>query len=185
MSAYCEAIKQMKPETQLLHKNYHDNHYGFPITEDRELFGRLVLEINQAGLSWTTILKKENAFRLAFQNFNIKKVAKYSDIEKAALLNNENIIRNKLKIEAVVHNANVILEIQKTDSSFKCWLDKHHQNINDIEEWTKLFKKTFRFVGKEIVNEFLMSIGYLQGAHHTNCPIYKKIISTNPAWKTK
>jgi DNA-3-methyladenine glycosylase I len=73
--SYCSAIEQMTGDRKLLHKKYHDLFYGFPIHDDNELFGRLILEINQAGLSWETILKKEEAFRKAYDHFNIKKIA--------------------------------------------------------------------------------------------------------------
>lgn len=173
----------MKPEDQVLHKHYHDFHYGFPIEEDNELFCRLVLEINQAGLSWTTILKKQENFRKAFHGFNIKKVAGYKEKDINRLLNDAGIIRNKLKVEAAISNAQTILSLQKTHGSFKSWLDGHHPKTK--EEWTVLFRKTFRFTGGEIVNEFLMSTGYLPGAHEAGCPVYKKIIQTKPAWKRK
>jgi DNA-3-methyladenine glycosylase I len=163
----------LKEGEQLLHKEYHDNHYGFPIKEDNELFCRLILEINQAGLSWTTILNKQQNFRKAYHNFNIKKVAAYDEKEVKRLLNDAGIIRNRLKVAAAVENAKTVLVLQKEYGSFKKWLDTHHPMVR--EEWTKLFKKTFRFTGGEIVNEFLMSTGYLPGAHEKSCPIYKKI----------
>lgn len=165
------------------HKYYHDFEYGFPMESDDELFGRLILEINQAGLSWTTILNKKENFREAFSNFSIEKIANYTDQDKQELLQNAGIIRNRLKIEAVIHNANVILSLQKELGSFKNWLDSHHPKTK--EEWVKLFKKTFRFTGGEITNEFLMSTGYLAGCHTPDCPIYAKVVEANPAWNTK
>jgi len=176
--SYCEAVEQM--EITNIHRIYHDNAYGFPIDNDNELFERLILEINQAGLSWTTILNKQNNFKKAFHNFEIKKVASYKEKDKLRLLNNAGIIRNRLKIEATIYNANAILRLQKEFGSFKNWLDFHHPK--SIDEWTKLFKKTFRFTGGEIVNEFLMSTGYLKGSHVVNCPVYKKVIKRKPAW---
>lgn len=176
--SYCAAIETMQPgEKKLLHKNYHDKHYGFPIHDDNELFGRLILEINQAGLSWETILKKEPFFRKAYSNFNIKKVAAYTEADRERLLGDAGIIRNKLKINAAIENAKTILALQKEYGSFEKWL-KHHRTKTK-EEWVKLFKKTFRFTGGEIVNEFLMSTGYLPGAHAETCPIYKKIQQLN------
>ncbi len=171
----------MKERDFEVHKNYHDKLYGFPIESDDELFCRLILEINQAGLSWTTILHKEKNFRKAYSNFNIKKIAAYKDADVERLLNDAGIIRNRLKVFAAIHNANEILQLQKTYGSFKNWLNAHHPLTKD--EWVKLFKTTFRFTGGEIVNEFLMSTGYLPGAHDGNCPIYKKILLQNPAWK--
>jgi 3-methyladenine DNA glycosylase len=171
----------MQPEERkALHKNYHDNHYGFPIHDDNELFGRLIMEINQAGLSWETILKKETSFRKAYGNFNIGKVAAYTEKDRERLLADAGIIRNKLKINAAIENAKTILTLQKEFGSFEKWLEYHHPKTK--EEWTKLFKKTFRFTGGEIVNEFLMSIGYLPGAHSESCLIHKAILKQKPMW---
>lgn len=179
--SYCIAIETMQPgERKALHKNYHDNHYGFPIHDDNELFGRLIMEINQAGLSWETILKKEENFRNAYDNFHIKKVAAYTEKERERLLGDAGIIRNKLKINAAIENAKAILELQKEFGSFEKWLEHHHPKTK--EEWVKLFKKIFRFTGGEIVNEFLMSIGYLPGAHSESCPVHKLILKQQPMW---
>jgi DNA-3-methyladenine glycosylase I len=180
--SYCKAINNMKPDVLSLHKIYHDKQYGFPIHDDNELFCRLILEINQAGLSWTTILKKQEGFRKAYHNFDVKKVARYTAKDEQRLLNDAGIIRNRLKVNAAIENAKTILALQKEFGSFKKWLDHHHPN--DREGWTKLFKKTFRFTGGEIVNEFLVSTGYLPGAHDESCVIYKKILKVKPAWKS-
>ena len=178
---YCEYIEKLPSGPKKdLHKNYHDNHYGFPIHDDNELFGRLILEINQAGLNWEIILKKEAAFRKAFSGFDIKKVAAYKEKERERLLNDAGIIRNRLKINAAIENAKVIITLQKEYGSFEKWLEHHHPKT--LPEWVKLFKKTFTFTGGEIVNEFLMSIGYLPGTHDKNCPAYKKILKLNPMW---
>ena len=182
--SYCNAIKYIQPaERRALHKNYHDNHYGFPIHNDNELYGRLILEINQAGLSWETILKKEKSFREAYSNFDIKKVAAYTEADIARLLNDAGIIRNRLKINAAIENARAILVLQKEFRSFEKWLEHHHPKTKD--EWVKLFKTTFKFTGGEIVNEFLMSIGYLNGAHASDCPIHFQILQKKPMWLTK
>src|SRR5262249_27734731 len=165
--SYCSVIPSMEEPRRSLHKNYHDNHYGFPIHDDDELFGRLIMEINQAGLSWETILKKETSFRKAYHNFSIKKVAAYRQKDIDRLLNDEGIIRNRLKVNAAVENAKTILLLQKEFGSFEGWLNRHHPKTK--EEWVKLFKKTFKFTGGEIVNEFLMSIGFLKGAHTEDC----------------
>jgi len=178
--SYCNAIEYMPEERKALHKAYHDTLYGFPIHDDNELFCRLVLEINQAGLSWEIILKKEKAFRKAYSNFTIKKVAAYSEEDRERLLADPGIIRNRLKINAAIENAKTILVLQKEHGSFEKWLQMHHPKTK--EEWVKLFKKTFRFTGGEIVNEFLMSIGYLPGAHDTQCKIHKQIIKQKPMW---
>lgn len=181
--SYCDYIKGLAHGEKYQHRTYHDNHYGFPIDNDNELFERLVLEINQAGLSWETILNKQSGFRGAYNNFDIATVASYGDEERTRLLNDAAIIRNRLKIDAAIHNANVILSLQKEFGSFKGWLDWHHPKTK--EEWVKLFKKTFKFTGGEIVNEFLMSTGYLPGAHDEDCPIFCKIQKYNPKWMEK
>jgi DNA-3-methyladenine glycosylase I len=175
--SYCKYIETISGEKQKLHKNYHDNHYGFPLHNDDELFGRLVLEINQAGLNWEIILKKEEAFRDSFDQFSIQKVAHYSEEDRQRLLSNPAIIRNKLKINAAIENARRIILLQQEFGSFDKWLALNHPKT--LEEWTKLFKKTFLFTGGEIVNEFLMSIGYLPGSHDKECPIFKKIKNSN------
>jgi DNA-3-methyladenine glycosylase I len=177
-SSYCEAVWRMEPAN--VHVQYHDHEYGFPIHSDNELFARLILEINQAGLSWTTILNKKENFYKAFKGFDPAKVARFNEKDVEQLLQNAGIIRNRLKIEATISNAKTILQIQKEHGSFKNWLDAHHPKSK--EEWVKLFKKTFRFTGGEIVNEFLVSSGYLPGAHVPSCPIYKKVIKQKPAW---
>jgi DNA-3-methyladenine glycosylase I len=172
----------MKPGDRELHKLYHDQHYGFPILGDNELFCRLVLEINQAGLSWTTILKKQDNFRKAYRDFNIKKVAAFREKDFARLMADAGIIRNRLKINAAIENAKTILALQKEYGSFKNWLEHHHPKSR--KEWTLLFSKTFRFTGGEIVNEFLVSSGYLPGAHHKGCPVYQQVLLANPYWKS-
>ena len=179
-TSYCEYIATLKDEEQNVHRIYHDTQYGFPINSDDDLFGRLILEINQAGLSWTTILNKQENFKKAYDGFQIKKVAAYGEKDVERLLNNAGIIRNRLKIAAAIHNAQVIITLQKTHGSFKQWLDANHPKTK--AEWVKLFKQTFKFTGGEIVNEFLMSTGYLAGAHVESCPVYKKIIKSKPAW---
>lgn len=181
--SYCNYIASQSAVADQLHKIYHDTQYGFPIHDDNELFCRLILEINQAGLSWTTILKKQEGFRKAYHHFNIKKVAAYREKDIERLLNDAGIIRNRLKVHAAVENAKTILALQKQFGSFKNWLDEQHPLSK--EEWTKLFRKTFRFTGGEIVNEFLMSTGYLPGAHSENCPVYKKVLKAKPAWNKK
>lgn len=178
--SYCRAIETMTAERQALHKAYHDHQYGFPIHDDNELFCRLVLEINQAGLSWETILKKEAGFRKAYDNFDLPTVAAYTDSDRERLLSDAGIIRNRLKINAAIENAKTILRLQQEHGSFENWLRLHHPKTK--EEWVKLFKKTFRFTGGEIVNEFLMSIGYLPGAHSADCAVYAKVLASKPFW---
>jgi DNA-3-methyladenine glycosylase I len=134
-----------------------------------------MFEINQAGLNWILILKKQHNFRIAFENYNIEKVANYGERDFQRLMNDPGIIRNKLKINAAIENAKVILKIRNETGSFRKWLDIHSEKAVSPEEWTRLFKKTFKFTGGEIVNEFLMSTGYLPGAHSPQCPVYERI----------
>ncbi|WP_276963041.1 DNA-3-methyladenine glycosylase I [Bacteroides graminisolvens] len=178
--SYCTYIPEMKEPSHSLHAHYHDEQYGFPLRDDNELFGRLLLEINQAGLSWKTILKKEKAFRNAYSNYNIEEAAAYTEADRERLLNDAGIIRNRLKINAAIENAKSILMLQKEYGSFEKWLAYHHPKSK--EEWVKLFKKTFKFTGGEIVGEFLMSIGYLPGTHDADCPVYQKILEEDPMW---
>jgi DNA-3-methyladenine glycosylase I len=179
--SYCRVIESLSGEKKDLHKAYHDNHYGFPIHNDNELFGRLIMEINQAGLSWETVLKKEANFRKAYDKFNIKKIAAYTEADRKRLMADPGIIRNRLKINAAIENAKTIAGLQKQFGSFEKWLASEHPKSK--EEWVKLFKKTFRFTGGEIVNEFLMSTGYLPGAHAKDCPVYGKVLKAKPFWQ--
>jgi DNA-3-methyladenine glycosylase I len=172
---YCAYVSTITDMTDV-DKMYHDLHYGVPITDDNELFCRLVMEINQAGLSWHTILVKENNFRKAYHNFDIKKVAKYGEKDFKRLMDDVGIIRNKLKINAAIYNAQKLLEIQKEYGSFRKWLDvQAHVHLENKQSWLKLFKTNFKFVGGEIVGEFLMSINMLPHSHGTECKQYKKL----------
>ena len=180
---YCQYINTLGEGEQQLHRAYHDHQYGFPIDGDDELFGRLILEINQAGLSWTTILKKQDNFRHAYHGFSIKKIARYGETEFQRLMSDKGIIRNRLKIRATIHNAQVIEELQKEHGTFKDWLHSHLGMTR--EEWIKLFKKTFRFTGGEIVNEFLVSTAFLPGAHEKGCPVYEKVQTNTLPWLEK
>ena len=181
MTTYCEYVLA-HPEDEF-NKHHHDTEYGFPLKDDNLLFERLILEINQAGLSWITILKKADNFRKAYHGFDIGKVAQYGEEDRARLLADAGIIRNRLKVNAAIENAKRIQELQKEYGSFKDWLDANRTLSK--EEWIKLFKKTFVFTGGEIVNEFLVSTGYLPGAHDKDCPVYKKVASLRPAWISK
>ena len=177
-AAYCLAAPGSP-----LHGPYHDEEYGFPAREDAILFERLILEINQAGLSWATILKKRAAFRTAFAGFDVDRVAAFGDDDVARLMADPGIIRNRLKIAATIDNARRIQELRREYGSFAAWLDAHHPRSR--EEWVKLFKKTLRFTGGEIVNEFLMSLGYLDGAHVASCPVYARIAALAPPWSAQ
>ena len=163
-----------------LHGPYHDREYGFPIAGDAVLFERLVLEINQAGLSWLTILSKRENFRRAFDQFDLDTVAAYGPRQRERLLADAGIIRNRLKVDAAIENARRLIEIRGNHGSFAAWLDAHHPL--DKPGWVKLFKQTFAFTGGEITGEFLLSTGYLPGAHDESCPVYRKIAKLKPPW---
>jgi DNA-3-methyladenine glycosylase I len=165
------------------HGPYHDTEYGFPSRDDSVLFERLVLEINQAGLSWLTILKKREAFSKAFDGFDIDRVAAYKARDMKRLLADAGIIRNRLKVEAAIENAKRLQKIRAEHGGFAVWLDKNRPL--DKAGWVKLFKQNFRFTGGEIVNEFLMSLGYLPGAHEPDCPVYAKVARLKPPWAKK
>jgi DNA-3-methyladenine glycosylase I len=178
MSGYCA-----KAPGHPIHHSYHATEYGFPVSDDYALFERLAMEIMQAGLSWEIVLKKRAALNKAFDRFHIKKVANYNTDDIKRLLADEGIIRNRLKIAAIIHNANIILDLKKNHGSLAGWIAAHHPLSK--AEWVQLFKKTFKFTGGEIVGEFLMSIGYLPNAHHPGCPVYKQIKKLKPAWANK
>jgi DNA-3-methyladenine glycosylase I len=163
-----------------LHGPYHDLEYGFPVAGDDQLFERLILEINQAGLSWLTILKKRQAFRDAFHQFQIDRVAGYGEGDRKRLIKDAGIIRNARKIDAAIENAIRIQELQRSHGSFSGWLEAHHPLVPD--QWQRLFKRTFLFTGGEITRSFLLSCGYLPGAHDEECPVFGTIARLEPAW---
>ncbi len=163
-----------------LHGPYHDREYGFPVTDESVLFERLVLEINQAGLSWELMLKKRAGFRAAFEGFDVDRIAAYGEAERARLLADAGIIRNRLKVDAVIENARRIQALRHGLGGFAAWLAAHHPKPKD--DWVKLFKKSFKFTGREITGEFLMSIGYLPGAHRADCPVSARIAALDPPW---
>jgi DNA-3-methyladenine glycosylase I len=162
------------------HGPYHDSEYGFPVKDDAALFERLILEINQAGLSWLTVLKKRAAFQAAFKGFDPETVASFGKRDVARLMNDAGIIRNRLKIESTIDNAKRVVALSEDHGSFHAWIAAQHPR--DEEEWIKLFRGTFRFMGKEIVREFLMSTGHMPGAHRADCPVYRKIARLGPPW---
>ncbi len=175
VTTYCEAAPG-----DPWHGPYHDEEYGFPVDDDAVLFERLVLEINQAGLSWLTILKKREAFRVAFRGFDPAVVATFGEADRERLLADAGIIRNRLKVDAAIHNAGVVLDLAEEHGSFAAWLEAQHPL--DKPGWVRLFKRTFRFTGGEITGEFLMSTGHLPGAHDPSCPVAAEILALDPPW---
>ena len=175
MSSYCDFAPGHP-----LHGPYHDTEYGFPADDETVLFERLVLEINQAGLSWELMLKKRATLRAAYAGFAVDRVADFGAAEVARLLADPGIIRNRLKVAAGIHNAGVIRGLRESHGGFAAWIAAHHPRPK--EDWVRLFKKTFRFTGGEIVGEFLMSLGYLSGAHRDDCPVHQRILKLDPPW---
>ncbi|SDE09489.1 DNA-3-methyladenine glycosylase I [Rhodospira trueperi] len=164
------------------HGPYHDTEYGFPATDETVLFERLCLEIFQAGLSWLLILKKREALNAAFARFDVDRVAAFDDADKARLLADAGIIRNRRKIDAVIENARRVQALRVSHGGFAAWIDAHHPR--DLDAWVRLFKTTFKFAGPEVVNEFLMSIDILPGAHRADCPVAARIAACAPVWGT-
>jgi DNA-3-methyladenine glycosylase I len=175
MSSYCDFAVGHE-----IHGPYHDHEYGFPVEDESKLFERLLLEINQAGLNWELILKKRDGFRKAYSGFDVDQVADYGETDRVRLLDDADIIRNRLKINAAIVNAQVIRNMRSSHGGFAEWLRAHHPL--DKDGWVKLFKKTFKFTGGEITGEFLMSIGYLPSPHREDCPVYRQIELLNPPW---
>src|ERR1700730_12582550 len=157
-----------------------ENESVFPAEDEALLFERLVLEINQAGLSWLTVLQKRAAFRAAFAGYEVDRVAGFGEADTARLLADSGIVRNRLKIAAVIDNARRIRQLRQSHGSFHAWLEAPHPR--PLAEWTRLFRQNFRFTGGLIVNEFLMSLGYLPGAHEPDCPVYARILPLRPPW---
>jgi DNA-3-methyladenine glycosylase I len=178
MASYCEYVRE-HPE-DILNKTYHDKEYGFPLSDDASLLERFALEINQAGLSWGLMLKRKDNFHLVYEGFDIDKLAGYKEQDVARILSDARIIRNRLKVNAVIENARRIKALRREFGSFQGWLETN--SPLELRDWTILFKKTFVFTGGEIVREFLVSVGYLPGAHDFDCPIYEQISQLKPAW---
>lgn len=172
-------------------KEYHDTVWGVPVFEDQRLFRKLVLDINQAGLSWQTILNKEASFDAAFDQFDLRKVAEYDEAKINELLQNPGIIRNRKKIEATIHNAKKILDIQQEVGSFSTYiwrfndqkiLKNIHQNPAEIPTTNELSdriakdmkKRGFKFIGSTIIYAFLEAVGVIND-HETTCFRYDEI----------
>ena len=175
MSSYCD-IAPGHP----LHGPYHDTKYGFPLTDEAALLERLSLEIFQAGLSWLIILKKRPTIFAAFGNFDAERVAAYGERDRERLLADAGIIRNRRKIDAIIENARRVVALRESDGGIASWIAAMHPLSK--EDWVKTFRQTFVFMGGEVVGEFLMSIGYLPGAHREDCPAYANIAPLQPPW---
>lgn len=163
-----------------VHAPYHDREYGFPAKDERVLFERLVLEIIQAGLSWLTVLNKRAALAAAFADWDVDRVAGFGPAALERLLADRGIVRNRRKLEAAIENARRIRTLREENGSFHGWLEAHHPR--SLEAWTLLFRRNFRFMGQTIVEEFLLSLGYLEGAHERDCPVYPRILACAPPW---
>ena len=168
--SYCQYCSSL-PDNDI-HKRYHDEEYGFEEKNSNLLFERHSLEIFQAGLSWDIILKKRTYFRHAFNNWDLQLVSQYKTKEIEKLMRNDKIVRHRLKIESIIYNAKVILEIEQQHKSYYHWLTQFKDK--SIEDCVLIFKKKFKFVGTEIVKEFLQGICILNGAHDFDCSKYKK-----------
>lgn len=169
-------------ETSEIYKKYHDEEWGVPKYNDQELFELLILEGFQAGLSWITVLKKREAFRVAFDNFDVLKVAKYDEIKINDLLNNKNIIRSKSKIKSAILNARIFIDIQKEFGSFSkyIWSFTDGKIIKNTDDNFKvssplsdavskdLKKRGMKYVGTVIIYSYLQSIGVIND-HETQC----------------
>ena len=173
-----------------VYQAYHDNEWGRPVHDDRKLFEMLILEGMQAGLSWNTVLNKREAFREAFDNFDPHKVALYDDAKKAALLTNEKIIRNRLKVNAAVVNAKLFLRLAEQYGSFDKFIWAYVDYRPIVGGWKSfqemplttpisdkiskdLKKMGFKFVGTTIIYSFMQAIGMVND-HLTNCCVYEE-----------
>ncbi|GHO85963.1 DNA-3-methyladenine glycosylase I [Dictyobacter formicarum] len=160
--------------------SYHDEEWGVPVHDDRLLFEMLNLEGAQAGLSWLTILKKRENYRAAFDNFDARKIAKYDAAKKESLLQNEGIVRNRLKVNAVVENAKAVLEVQREFGSFDRYIwqfvdgeplrasDRQHAVAVSERMSKDLKKRGFRFVGATICYAFMQAVGMVND-HTADC----------------
>ncbi|MCL2638335.1 MAG: DNA-3-methyladenine glycosylase I [Oscillospiraceae bacterium] len=178
-----------------LYIDYHDNEWGRPVHDERTLFEFLILEGAQAGLSWLTVLKKRENYRKAFDNFELAKVALYDDKKIAELLNNEGIIRNRLKINSAVINAKLFLEIAEKHGSFDKFIWNYVDDKPIIGLWDSVWdipattaisdriskdlkKMGFKFVGSTIIYAFMQATGMVND-HVNNCFVYKELTKEN------
>jgi DNA-3-methyladenine glycosylase I len=126
------------------------------------------------------MLKKRANFYAAYEGYDLDRLAAYGKKERARLLADAGIVRNRLKVDAVIENARRVRGVRHSHGGFAAWLEAHHPRPK--EDWVKLFKNTFTFTGGEITGEFLMSVGYLPGAHRFDCPVAARIAALRPAW---
>ena len=175
MSGYCT----IAPE-QPVHHDYHEYEYGVPCRDDAAICERLVLEIFQAGLSWELVLRRREGIRAAFGGFEPAHIAGLGAQDRTRLLVDPRVIRNQRKIDAIIGNAAVMCGFIDEYGSVAGWLDAHHPCTRP--DWVRLFRQTFRFTGPEVTSEFLMSLGYLPGAHAPDCPVYGRIVALRPPW---
>jgi DNA-3-methyladenine glycosylase I len=174
-----------------LYEAYHDNEWGTPLRDEDLLFEFLVLETFQAGLSWITILKKRENFRVAFDNFDYKRIAAYKEDKIQSLLQDAGIIRNKLKVRGTVTNARLYMEIQEEFGSFSKYLWAYVDNTpiqNEVQSYKEapantplsdaiskdLKKRGFKFVGSTIIYAFMQAIGMVND-HEVSCFRYNKV----------
>ncbi len=161
-----------------IYKNYHDHEWGVPTHDDQKLFEMLLLESFQAGLSWITILKKREAFREAFDQFDPEKIARYDHEKVEQLMQNPGIVRNRLKILAAINNAQLFLKLQGQEGSFDKWLWNYVEGSPIVGHWeagdtlpatselsdklsADLKKLGFKFVGSTIIYSFMQAIGMI------------------------
>jgi DNA-3-methyladenine glycosylase I len=163
-----------------LHGPYHDTEHGFPVRDETSLFERLILEISQAGLSWGTVLRKRDTLRAGYAGFDVDRVAAFQDRDRDRLLADPGVIRNRRKVEAAIYNARVVRALRDSHGGFAAWLDAQHPQPR--AQWTRTMKAHFILVGGEITNEFLMSVGYLPGAHKPDCPVHAAARAAEPPW---
>lgn len=159
------------PKGNTLYEEYHDEEWGRPVHNDRILFEFLILESAQAGLSWETVLKKRSAYKKAFANFDAKKVARFTKARVTKLMKNSGIIRNRLKIEAAINNAQIFILLQKEYGSFSkylwSWKDKNAKLLS-----TDMKKRGFRFFGPTICYAYMQAIGMVND-HTPDCFLYE------------
>jgi DNA-3-methyladenine glycosylase I len=170
---------------------YHDEEWGMPVHDDRKLFEFLTLEGAQAGLSWAIVLKKRKGYKKAFDNFDVKKIAKYTDKDSKRLVNDSSIVRNRLKISSTIDNAKAFIKIQEEFGSFDKYIWKFVNNkpiknklrkLKDYPSKTELSdeiskdlkKRGFRFVGSTIIYAFMQAIGMVND-HQVDCFRYGEV----------